>query len=99
MTSFAQQTLHKFANNFFAHLRKACKITDKGTLDRFIGVQFERSRDKRSRKAKLVGTPMDPGFVFTPKDLGEERTEESESLYRTLIRSIEFIAAAVRFDI
>ena len=42
---------------------------------------------------------MDPGFVFTPKDLGEERTEESESLYRSLIRSIEFIATTVRFDI
>jgi hypothetical protein len=102
---------------FFAHLNKTWKITDEGTLDRFVGVHFERSEDKRSWKAslggyidrvaqrfdlldaKLADTPMDPGFVLTPKDLDEEPTEESKSLYRSLIGSIGFIATAVRFDI
>ena len=102
---------------FFAHLNKTWKITDEGTLDRFVGVHFERSEDKRTWKAslggyidrvaqrfdlldaKLADTPMDPGFVLTPKDLDEEPTEESKSLYRSLIGSIGFIATAVRFDI
>jgi hypothetical protein len=84
---------------FFAHLNKTWKITDEGTLDRFVGVHFERSEDKRTWKAslggyidrvaqrfdlldaKLADTPMDPGFVLTPKDLDEEPTEESKSLY------------------
>jgi hypothetical protein len=43
---------------FFEHLRKTWSITHEGTLDRFLGIHFERSKDKWSCSATM-GTYID----------------------------------------
>ena len=41
-------------DKFFKHLNKTWKITDEGTLNRFLGVHFERSKDGWSWKATMA---------------------------------------------
>ena len=38
---------------FFEHLRKTWSITHEGTLDRFLGIHFERGKDKWSWSATM----------------------------------------------
>ena len=45
----------KLREEFFNHLREKWAITDEGTLDRFVGVHFTRSADKRSWSASIGG--------------------------------------------
>ena len=45
----------KIREEFFSHLRGKWAITDEGTLDRFVGVHFTRSDDKRSWSATIGG--------------------------------------------
>ena len=45
----------KLREEFFNHLREKWAITDEGTLDRFVGVHFTRSEDKRSWSATIGG--------------------------------------------
>ena len=70
---------------FFEHLRKTWSITHEGTLDRFLGIHFERSKDKWSWSATM-GTYIDKivkrfGLeesrgVKTPMEPGFVLTEE-----------------------
>ena len=41
-------------DRFFKHLNKTWKITDEGTLNRFLGVHFERSKDGWKWKATMA---------------------------------------------
>jgi hypothetical protein len=70
---------------FFEHLRKTWSITHEGTLDRFLGIHFERGKDKWSWSATM-GTYIDKivkrfGLeesrgVKTPMEPGFVLTEE-----------------------
>jgi hypothetical protein len=99
---------------FFNHLRKTWGIAHEGTLDRFLGIHFERSQYRWSWSATM-GTYIDKivkrfGLedsrkFATPMEPGFVLTEEdfkeepSESMISQMRGSIGYCATAVRFDI